>query len=101
MPPPNCTAAEALEDRCDRGAVDRFARECAVEINDVEPFGARLLEALRLRGGIVAIDGGAVHIAFRQADDLAGLEVDGGEDDEGHIRSSPGGGGGSAKLVEG
>ena len=36
----------------------------------------------RLRGGIVAIDGRAVHIALGEADDLPCLEVDRGEDDE-------------------
>jgi hypothetical protein len=34
-----------------------------------------------LRGGIVAIDGGARHIAFGEAHDLPALEVDGGKDD--------------------
>ena len=33
-------------------------------------------KGLGLRGGIVAIDGGAIHIALRQAHDLAALEID-------------------------
>src|SRR3546814_3507674 len=46
---------------------------------------ARFREQYRLRGGIVAIDGSAVHVALRQADDLAALEVDGGKNDEAHF----------------
>ena len=75
-------AAEALEDRGYRRAIDRFAGKGAVEIDDMQPFGAGLREDLRLGGGIVAIDGGAGHVALGQAHDLAGLEVDGGEDDQ-------------------
>ena len=37
----------------------------------------------RLRGGVIAIDGGAVHIAFGQTHDLTSLEIDGGKYDHG------------------
>jgi len=43
---------------------------------------AGLREQHRLRGGIIAIDRGTVHITFGQADDLAIFQVDGGKDDE-------------------
>ena len=36
-----------------------------------------------LRGGIVAVDGGARHVALGQAHDLPALQVDRGKDDEG------------------
>ena len=74
-------AGEAVDDRLDRFAVDGFAREGAVEIDDVEIFGPGVGEDHRLCGGVVAVHRRAVHIALGEADDLPGLQVDGGEDD--------------------
>ena len=45
---------------------------------------ARIGEQQRLRGGIVAIDGRTIHIAFGQAHDLSTLQVDGGKNDDAH-----------------
>jgi hypothetical protein len=78
---------EGLEDTLDRIPVFRTAREGTVKIHHMQVLAALIGEDLRLRGGIVAIDGGAVHVALGQADDLTTLEVDGGEDD--HCRTSP------------
>ncbi len=77
-------AGKGFDDRLHRLAIDRLARERAVEVDDVQMLRARLGEQHRLMGGIVAIDGGAVHIALGQTDDLAALQVDGGEDDQAH-----------------
>ncbi len=77
-------AGEALDDRAHGLAIDRFAGERAVEIDDVEMLRARFGKQHRLRGGIVTIDGRAVHIALGQADDLAALQIDRGENDKAH-----------------
>ena len=55
------------------------AREGAVEIDDMQPLEALLLEGPRLRGGVVVVDGRLLHVAELQADALAVLEVDGGK----------------------
>ena len=61
--------------------VDRLARKGSVEIDHMEPARARERKARSLFAGIVAVHGRAVHIAFGEADDIAALEIDGGEDD--------------------
>jgi hypothetical protein len=79
-------AREALDDRTHRLAVAAFAGKSAVEIDHVKMAGACFSEDQRLRRGIVAVDGGAVHVALGEADDLAGLQINGGEDDKAHGR---------------
>ena len=44
---------------------------------------ARLGKQHGLRGGVIAVNRGAVHIALCEADDLARFEIDGGENDHG------------------
>src|SRR3546814_7236375 len=70
-------AGEGFDNGFDRFGVDGATREAAVQIDHMQVLRARFREQYRLRGGIVAIDGSAVHVALRQADDLAALEVDG------------------------
>ena len=79
-------AGEGGDDPAHCLAVAAFPCEGTVEVDDVEVARAGPSERQRLCGGVVAIDGGAVHVALGEADDLTGLEVDGGEDDEGHGR---------------
>ena len=68
-------------------AVDRLARERAVEIDDVEIFEALVLEGFRLRRRIGIEHGRARHVALLQANGLAFLEIDRGEKDHGvHFR---------------
>ncbi len=57
----------------------------------MQMLGPCLREDQRLRGGVVAIDGGAVHVALGQADDLSAFEVDCGKDDQAHINIRTGG----------
>ena len=76
-------AGESLEDRLHRAAVLRLPGETAVQIDHVQMFRPRRREQQRLRGGIVAVHRGARHIAFGQAHDLAGFEINGGEYDHG------------------
>ena len=72
----------------DRIAIHRLTGKRAVEIDDMQVIRARIGEQRRLMRGIVAINGGAIHIAFRQADDLPALQVDCGEDGQGrHSRN--------------
>src|SRR3546814_3144436 len=78
-------AGEGFDNGFDRFGVDGATREAAVQIDHMQVLRARFREQYRLRGGIVAIDGSAVHVALRQADDLAALEVDGGKNDEAHF----------------
>ncbi len=78
-------AGEGFDDALHCFGIDRMACEAAIEIDDMQMLGPCLREDKRLRGGIVAIDGGAVHVALGQADDLSALEVDCGKDDQRHI----------------
>ena len=75
-------ARKGGDDRTHRIAVDAFAREGAVEVDDVQMRRAGLGEQHRLMRGIVAIDGRAVHIAFRQTHHLPLFQVDRREDDQ-------------------
>ena len=78
MPPPSWAGhGDAGEDRLDGGGVHRLAGEGAVQVDEVQPVAARGLELARLRGGVVAEDGGARHLAAQEADALAVLQVDG------------------------
>ncbi len=77
-------AGKGLDDAFDRFGIDRMTGKAAIQIDDMDMLGAGRGKDQRLRGGIVAIDGGTVHVALGQADDLAAFEVDGGEDDQGH-----------------
>ncbi len=69
------------EDRLDRRAVHRAAGEGAIEIDHVEPLEAGFGEGTGLSRGVRAKDGGARHLALLEADALAVLQVDGGEQD--------------------
>ena len=69
-------------------AIDALTGKGAVEIDDVEMVRARIREQHRLRRGIVAINGRAVHIALRQTHDLAAFQIDRGKDDKTHGRHS-------------
>src|SRR3546814_2200973 len=76
---------EGGDDAFHRRAVDAGAREGAVEVDDVEVRGARIGEKARLRRRIVAIDGGARHIALGEPHHLPAFEVDRGKDGQGGI----------------
>lgn len=76
-----------LEDCLDGRTVDALAGKGAVEIDDMQPFEALVLEGFRLGGGIVVVDGRLVHITKLEAHALAVLEVDGRKEDHGfHLR---------------
>ena len=71
-------AGKGGDDGFHRLAVFRAPGEGAVEIHDMQILRASLGKQQRLRRGIVSIHCSAVHIALGQADDLTGLEIDGG-----------------------
>src|SRR5690606_5326234 len=73
-------AGERFDDPLDRLAVAALPGEGAVEIDDVQVLRPGFGEGQRLRSRVVAVDGGAVHITFGQAHDLALLEIDSGKD---------------------
>ncbi len=73
--------ARRAKNGLDRRAVDAFALEGAVEVDDMQPFEALLLEGFRLRRRILVIDRRRVHLAELQADALAILQIDGGKED--------------------
>ena len=76
------------DDAFNRLTVFGAARETAVQIDHVEMLRARFCKQQRLRGGIIAIHGGAVHIALGQPDDLTLFQVDCGKDYHGfHSRN--------------
>ena len=80
MPPPSCTHRPTVfENTLDRGAVHRFSRERAVEVDDVEMPEALRLERKRLRRRIAVEHGRARHVALFEAHAQAVLEIDGGE----------------------
>ncbi len=85
----------AVEHALDRLQVHGGARERTVEIDDMHPFEARILEAARHRRRVGAVDGRLIHVALLQPDDLALFEIDGGIKDHGvhliklRIRVSP------------
>jgi hypothetical protein len=82
MPPPSWAGTDPSPRGCPRPrAVDRLAREGAVEVDEVQPLAARVLERLRLGRRVGVEDGGLVHLAAQEAHGLAVLEVDGGVED--------------------
>jgi hypothetical protein len=83
MPPPSWAGTFTAQDRLDGGGVHRLAGEGAVQVDEVQPFAPGGLELQRLRGGVVAEDGGRVHLAAQKPDALAVLQVDGGVKDHG------------------
>ena len=68
-------AGKDFDNPLDRRAVAAFAGEGCVEIDHVKVRGAGFREDQSLCGGIVAVDGGPVHIAFGEAHHLALLQV--------------------------
>ncbi len=77
-------------DRLDGRCIHRLAGEGAVEIDDVEIVEALRLEGLRLRCGVVGVDGGLCHVALAKAHAAAFLEVDRGKEPHGrHSRKLP------------
>ena len=60
------------------GEVVLFAIFGAVEIDDVEPLSALVLELEGLVGGVVVVVGLAIVVALLEADALAVAEIDGG-----------------------
>jgi hypothetical protein len=68
-----------LEDGLDGRAVDALAGKGAVEVDDVQPLEALVLEGLRLCGRIVIVDGGlAMSPSFRRTH-WPSFKIDGGE----------------------
>ena len=59
----------------------------AVEIDDVQPFGAGGDEGLDRIGGVDVVIQLARVIALLEPDDPAGAEIDAGDDDEGHCEA--------------
>ena len=77
-------AGELRHDGPHRIAIHRCACERSVEIDDVQILCTLPGKDHRLRGRIIAVHCGAFHIALGQAHDLAGFQVDCGEDDQRH-----------------
>ena len=69
------------EDAFDRVSIDWRALKGAVQIDQMQPFAARVLEGDGLRGGIVAKHSCLVHLTLQQAHTLAVFQVDGGIED--------------------
>ncbi len=84
--------ADHADDLADRELVLRHAGDGAVEVDDVQPLGALLEPVLRHRGGILGEHGGRVHLALLQADAMAVLDVDRGNDLHGGRRGPMDGG---------
>ena len=79
---------EGFDDARHHIGIDRMAREGAVQIDHMQMLRARVGKEHRLRRRIVAIDRRPVHIAAREAHDLAPFQVNGGKDDQGrHFRN--------------
>ncbi len=73
--------------RSTAAGVHRLAGEGAVEIDEVQPLEAALLEDARLRGRVGVEHGRLRHVAAHEAHAFAALEVDGGKQDQGrHLR---------------
>ena len=68
------------EDLLHSGAIDAFAGKGAVQVNNVEPFETGILEGFRLGARIVVIDRCAIHLAQPEANALAILQINGGEE---------------------
>src|SRR5579871_581851 len=77
---------DRLADRGDDARVHGLAGKGAVEVDEVQPFEARRLEALRLRHRIAVEDGGAGHVAPFEPHHLAVLEIDCRKEDHGFQR---------------
>ena len=79
-----------LEDRLDGRTVDAFAGKGAVQVHDVQPFEALILEGSGLCGGVGVVDGGLVHVTELETHALTVLEIDCREKDHGfHLRKLP------------
>ena len=74
------------KDRLDSGGIHRTPFEGAVEIDHMQPLEALLLEASRLRRGVLIEHGRLVHLALAQPDALSVFQVDGGKQDHGFHR---------------
>ena len=72
-----------LQDRLNRGGIDRSASKGTVQIDKVQPLTARINKAKCLGGRIVIEYRGTVHIAMHEAHGLTVFEIDGGVEDHG------------------
>ena len=72
--------ADHAHDLADRELVARLAGDGAVEVDEVQPLRALLEPVLRHRRGVLGEHGGRVHVALLQANAVAVLDVDGGDD---------------------
>jgi uncharacterized protein (DUF2147 family) len=89
MPPPSWQGTStAARIASTAPALTGAPGEGAVEIDQMQPFAARVGEGAGLRRRIVAEDGGAIHRAAQQPHALAVLQVDRGIED--HRRTEPG-----------
>ena len=75
--------ADDADDLADRLLVLRLAGERAVQIDQVQPLRALLEPMLRHRRRILGEHGGGLHVALLQADAVAVLEIDRGDDQHG------------------
>src|SRR5690606_13005506 len=73
------------EDRLHGACIHWLPGERPIEIHDVQPLKPLRLERPGLRSRIVIEHGRRVHLAELQADALAVLEVDGGEEDQCYV----------------
>ena len=83
MPPPSCTGISSpitLDDLANGELVARLARDGAVEVDEVQPLRALLEPVLRHRGGIFGEHGDRLHVALLEANAMAVLDVDRGDD---------------------
>src|SRR5262249_31148249 len=79
-----------MQDRLDRGAVDRLALDGTIEVDEMQPGEARRLPAPRLIGGIGVEYGGRRHLPAHKAHAFSVFKVDRGKKNHGrHSRKLP------------
>jgi len=82
------SVSDGLDDRLDGLFVAGLARECAVQVHQVQSARALCQPMPRHCGGIVREDGGLIHSSLLQAHAMAVLQVDGRNNQ--HARSDTG-----------
>ena len=75
--------ADLPQDRLDRRVVLRLAGEGAVQVDQVQAARAGLDPLARHGGRVFAEDGGLVHVALLEANAVAVLEIDRGNEEHG------------------
>ena len=85
MPPPSCRnlAIDLAEDALDGRQVLGLARKGAVQVHQMQATGARIQPFGGHGCGVFTESGGLVHITLNQANAVAVLEVDSGDEQRG------------------